>query len=269
MPAWFPSGMEILDASPVILTLVLIEGLLSVDNALVIASLASRLPEHQRAKALRYGIVGAYVFRGIALAVASWIISNPWVKAFGALYLVWLMCSHLGGDHGEEEKQGEGKKGFWSVFFTMQMIDLSLSLDNVVAAVALSPKLWVVCTGVFIGILALRFLAGYCIALIGRFPVLTPAAFLLVGYVGLLLFLEVTLHWEAGEIVKFGGLAAILAVSLLYGSSDGVRRALGPVVRGGRAVMTVVDRAGCVVTWPLGVVFQASQQAWKKIANGK
>ena len=265
MPAWFPSGAELIDASPVILTLILIEGLLSVDNALVIASLASRLPVAQRKRALTYGIFGAYLFRGVALALAAWIISNPWVKAFGALYLVWLMCSHLSASHDGEKKKKEVKAGFWNIFFTIQLIDLSLSLDNVVAAVALSPKLWIVCTGVFIGILALRFLSGACIKLIKRFPVLTPAAFLLVGYVGLLLLAEVVCHWHVGEVVKFGGIAVILALSLLWGSSAKARVILGPVVRGGRAVMAFVDRAVSLLTWPVAALVQASRQAWVKL----
>ncbi|SDT85906.1 tellurite resistance protein TerC [Verrucomicrobium sp. GAS474] len=269
MPAWFPLWIEIVDAFPVILTLVLIEGLLSVDNALVIASLASRLPVAQRQRALRYGIIGAYLFRGLALALASWIISNPWVKAFGALYLVWLMCSHLSGDHGGEEKETKVKHGFWNVFFTIQLIDLSLSLDNVVAAVALSPKLWVVCTGVFIGILALRFLSGVCIDLIRKFPVLTPAAFLLVGYVGILLLAEVVFHLHVGEAVKFGGIGGILALSLLWGSSARARRLLGPVVKAGSVALKIGDRIGGIVTWPIAVLFQASRVAWKRLAVAK
>ena len=64
----FPSSAECTDAFPVILSLIIIEGLLSVDNALAIAAMASHLPEPQKRKALRWGIIGAYGFRGIALA---------------------------------------------------------------------------------------------------------------------------------------------------------------------------------------------------------
>src|SRR4051812_11318192 len=91
-----------LDATWIILSLIIIESLLSVDNALAIASLASHLPEHQRALALRLGIIGAYAFRGLALLAASWIIDNNWVKLIGAAYLIYLMCMHLG-CHPEEE----------------------------------------------------------------------------------------------------------------------------------------------------------------------
>jgi predicted tellurium resistance membrane protein TerC len=96
---------EVLSAVPVIISLVIIEGLLSVDNALAIAALASGLPENQRIKALRYGIVGAYVMRGLCLAFAAWIAGNTWVKALGAAYLIYLMVSQLWG-----KGAGRGRK---------------------------------------------------------------------------------------------------------------------------------------------------------------
>ena len=186
---------ETIQALPVILSLILIEGLLSVDNALAIAAMANHLPGRQKFLALRLGILGAYVFRGIALAFAAHIIANPWLKLIGAAYLVYLMCQHLtrqgDGEDGATETQ---ERGFWGTILAIEIMDLSLSVDNVVAAVALSPKLWVVCTGVFIGILALRFVAGVCIRLLEKFPVLEHTAFLLIGYVGFILLAELTIH---------------------------------------------------------------------------
>src|SRR3954469_11889075 len=91
---FMPSGPEILEAFPIILSLILIEGLLSVDNALAIAGMASHLPSRQKYLALRFGLVGAYLFRGLALAGAHYIIENPWLKILGAAYLLHLMASH-------------------------------------------------------------------------------------------------------------------------------------------------------------------------------
>jgi hypothetical protein len=102
----------------------------------------------------------------------------------------------------------------------IELMDLSLSLDNVVAAVALDRRLWVVCLGVFIGIVCLRFVAGFCIRLIEKHPVLKSTAFLLVGFVGALLLVELALagygihHIPFG--IKFGGIAGIVAGSLIY-----------------------------------------------------
>ncbi|MEI6536006.1 MAG: hypothetical protein WCN98_11735, partial [Verrucomicrobiaceae bacterium] len=180
-----------LEAIPVIISLIIIEGLLSVDNALAIAAMARHLPGRQKYIALKYGIVGAYLFRGLCLWGAAWIIANPWLKIIGAAYLIHLMAAHFSGqenEDGDDDDDGGGKqRGFWMTVLAIEFMDLSLSVDNVVAAVAISPKLWVVCTGVFIGILALRFLAGLCIKLIEKFPVLEDTAFLLIGYVGCIL----------------------------------------------------------------------------------
>ena len=129
-----------------------------------------------------------------------------------------------------------------------------MSVDNVVAASIMSPKLWVVCAGVFIGILVLRFFAGMCVGWLQRFPVLAKAAFLLVGYIGCLLFVELALGRMLGAGVKFGGICAILCASLAYGRFERVRAILWPLVRAGgllmRAVATTVD----VLLWPLKAV---------------
>ena len=94
------------EAVPVVISLVVIEGLLSVDNALAIAAMASHLDPKERRTAMNFGYAGAYLFRIIALLVAQWIIDNTWVKLLGAFYLLWLMCSHFAG-----QKEAAGEEG--------------------------------------------------------------------------------------------------------------------------------------------------------------
>ena len=216
----FPPTSDLIAALPVIISLIIIEGLLSVDNALAIAAMAKHLPGKQKYLALKYGIIGAYLFRGLCMWGAAWIIGNPWLKIVGAGYLVYLMAAHFSdkeNEDGDKDADGGGKlRGFWMTVLAIEFMDLSLSVDNVVAAVAISPKLWVVCTGVFIGILALRFLAGVCIKLIEKFPILENAAFLLIGYVGFILLAELTLHIGVGPLGKFIGICIILALALIY-----------------------------------------------------
>jgi YkoY family integral membrane protein len=228
-----PTVPELVEAAPIIASLVIIEGLLSVDNALAIAAMASHLPERQKYLALRWGILGAYVFRGLALAFAATIIAHPGLKLLGAAYLVHLMAGFFARrakTDSDETASGMTGRGFWATVAAIELMDLSLSVDNVVAAVAMSPKLWVVCTGVFIGILALRFVAGMCIRLIQRFPVLESTAFLLVGYVGAILAVELTAHIHIEPLQKFGGIAVILALSIWYSESGALRRILTPVL---------------------------------------
>jgi tellurite resistance protein TerC len=247
---------ELIEGVPIILSLVVIEGLLSVDNALAIAAMASELPPKQQRMALRLGILGAYIFRALALFFAGWIIANTWVKILGAAYLLYLMCAHLTREErGKLKLQPHKNAGLWMTVFSIELMDLSLSVDNVVAAVALSPKLWLVCTGVFIGILALRFLAGICIGLLERHPILSSTAFLLVGYVGALLLFEMASGRDIGSLGKFAGIAAIVFTTMLYGRSPRLQGLLAPMIRAVRIPMCWFSRIVEAVFWPLRALF--------------
>jgi len=240
----FPTYAQLFEAIPVIISLIIIEGLLSVDNALAIAAMASHLPGKQKYLALKLGIIGAYLFRGLCLAFAAWIIENPWLKICGAAYLIYLMCEHFTGA-GDEDNDGQpdakNRRGLIETIVAIEIMDLSLSVDNVVAAVAMSPKLWVVCTGVFIGILALRFVAGACIKLIEKFPILAETAFLLIGYVGFILVYELLSDPMSGlqilpgpvhvsALNKFFGILLIVGASIVYSKSKPVQNALHPLL---------------------------------------
>lgn len=251
-----PSPAEIIGALPIILSLILIEGLLSVDNALALAGMASHLPQNERFVALRYGLIGAYVFRGLALAGAHYIIGNPWLKILGAVYLLHLMASHFADHHAAERPLGKRKlkapRGFWATVIGIELMDLSLSVDNVVAAVAMSPKLWVVVTGVFMGIIALRYVAGWGVRLIERIPVLGHTAFILIGYVGVTLIVELTMHVQVSPLQKFIGICVIVALSLWYSRWEGVRRVSKPVLS--------------VARWPLIAYAAVSDPVFRGIA---
>jgi YkoY family integral membrane protein len=252
----------------VILSLVVIEGLLSVDNALGIAALARQLPQHERRMALRLGFIGAYLFRVLALFLATWIIQHDWIKLTGAVYLVYLMCSELT----RERVPGQGPGGtdatarFWSSVGKIGLMDLSLSVDNVLTAVAFSRELWLVCTGVLIGIAALRLLAGICLRLIARYPVLEKTAFLLVGYVGLLLVAELAWHIEIGAVIKFTGIVILIALSLIYEKRPAVRESLQPVLRLTNPVMKAF---AWLIDAPLSHGFRAFRRLVRSNSRGE
>src|ERR671914_1812568 len=84
--------------------LVVLEGLLSADNALVLAILVLGLPRHQQRKALRYGILGAFGFRFLATVFAAYMIGLAWVKLLGALYLLYLPIKHFSGGDAEARR---------------------------------------------------------------------------------------------------------------------------------------------------------------------
>lgn len=200
----------------VILILILIEGVLSVDNAAVLATMVMRLPDEQRGKALRYGIIGAYAFRGICLVLAAWLITIWWLEPIGGLYLLHLSWQHFTRRSSEKDEAAAlsatqnnwlfrntlGRLGtFWSTVAAVEVMDLAFSLDNVLAAVAyvknfpMPSKLVLVCTGVFIGILAMRFAAQGFVRLMQRYPFLETCAFIVIAVLGVKLVLSVPRHF--------------------------------------------------------------------------
>jgi tellurite resistance protein TerC len=268
---------------PVIVSLVIMEGLLSVDNALALAAMVRHLKdEEQQKKALRWGIWGAYIMRGLSLAFVAFIIANPWLKILGGLYLVKLMSSNLGiAEEGEEEQAEEAKAkslvaaGFWSTVLMVEFADMAFSIDNVVAAVALSSNIWIVITGVFIGILAMRFVAQAFIGLINRFPILEKVAFLLVGYVGIQLLAEQLGGLEVHESGKFACIAAIIAAGLAYEKVAPLRNAVRPAVIWGGQVLGNVDELMNSLWVPFGAVLRVAGKAvapvfkpiWEKLRD--
>jgi tellurite resistance protein TerC len=237
--------------------------LLSVDNALAIAAMAAHLNPQRRSLAMNLGYLGAYGFRVLALVFAAQIIGNQWVKLAGALYLLWLMCDHFAGlDEEADEAEAAAQmahRGFAGTIMMIALMDLSLSVDNVVAAIALSPHhLWPVYVGVTIGIVCLRLVAGVAIQLIERYPVLEHTAFILVGYVGLLLLGELSLDIHVDRLVKFAGILGIVGLSMLYARKAGVRAALQPILRLCLGPMKLVawlfGRVFGVIGWPFRMV---------------
>lgn len=201
-------GNDIQAGLLIILNLILIESLLSVDNAAVLATMVLDLPKSQREKALRYGIIGAYVFRGICLMLASWMVKIWWLKPLGGLYLLYLAFNYFKNkaeeSEGETVHKGENKLynaivgaigNFWATVALVEVMDLAFSIDNVFAAVAFTDNIFLICTGVFIGILAMRFVAQGFVKLMEKFAFLETIAFIVIGVLGLKLSVSLFTHF--------------------------------------------------------------------------
>src|SRR6185503_7640010 len=104
---------------------------------------------------------------------------------------------------------------FWNIVVTIELADLAFSLDNVIAAVALSSKLWIVIFGVAIGIVMMRFAAQVFTRLIAWEPALEHAAYLLLFAIGGGLLLEYYLHFDLNEWVQFGISIGIIVLVVL------------------------------------------------------
>jgi YkoY family integral membrane protein len=204
--------------------LVALEGLLSADNAMVLAVLALGLPKSQQRKALRYGIVGAFAFRSIATILAAYLIRLGWVKLVGAGYLLYLVYRHFGGGADAETRRTPpkatpwlGLTAFWATVVKVELTDIVFAIDSILVAVAMSPKLWVILTGGVLGIIMMRLVIGQLLSLVERYPPLVDGAFVIIAWVAAKLLVEF-LHAEAYvsfEIPKWLSLGVIVVIFLI------------------------------------------------------
>lgn len=222
-----------------IATLIVLEGALSVDNALVLGLLAKRLPPEQRQKALTYGLIGAFVFRFSAIGVASFLLAYPIVKLLGGGYLLYIAVKHvildrdthdslhMGEDvemSAQQREQEIDKRSpvpdgvdaskpvsaamryakFWPTVLVIELTDIAFAVDSIVAAIAFiphhdgpgpNPKLWVVITGGFFGVILMRFAAMIFVRMLERFPRFELAAYLLVTVIGSKLVIDYLGNW--------------------------------------------------------------------------
>jgi len=197
----------------VVVNLIIIESLLSVDNAAVLATMVLDLPKDQRKKALKYGILGAYIFRGICLVFAAVLIQIWWFKPIGGVYLLILALRYFFKGKPKDEvhtieeeldmkhkswlyRKTLGAFGpFWATVILVELMDLAFSIDNVIAANAYTKNIILIWTGVFIGILAMRFVATGFVRLMERYPFLNTCAYLVIGILGTKLTLSVITHY--------------------------------------------------------------------------
>lgn len=187
----------------IILNLVLLEIVLSIDNAAVLSTMVNDLPKNQHKKALTYGIVGAYVFRGLALLFAVYLIQLEWLKILGGLYLVYLCISSFRNSDNPQAKKFKIPflNKFWSTVVMIEFVDIVFSIDNIFSAVAFTDNYILICIGVFIGILTIRFATIKLIKLLNTIPNLERIAFLVIGLLGIKLCLSAFIIELSSEFV--------------------------------------------------------------------
>lgn len=177
-----------------ILSLAVLECILSADNALVLSAFVKPLPKEQQKKALVYGLWGAYLFRFIFIGLGTFLIKLWWIKLIGALYLLWLSIKFfkdkLKGKI-EEEDAAVQPKGwlvktfgfFWATVISVELMDLAFSVDSILTALAVSEEVWVILLGGMIGILLMRGVATVFIKLMNNVPELETTAYVLITFI--------------------------------------------------------------------------------------
>ena len=171
-----------------IVALVILEGLLSADNALVLAIMVRHLPDQrQQRRALTIGLAMSFAFRFIAILLVAWLIGLWWLQAIGAVYLLYLPMKHW-----RQHARGASPKGqtmtFVRTVLALGLADVAFAIDSVVAAVAMvgaADKVWIVIIGALAGVVMLRYAATFFIGLLDRYPLLDHVAYVLIGWVGI------------------------------------------------------------------------------------
>lgn len=181
-----------IEAFLILVVLIALEAVLSADNAIALASIASGLEDRQlQRQALDIGLVVAYILRMSLIFAASWVIQFWQFEVAGALYLLWLVFRYFTTPEDEDE-DGNSKRftSLWQAIPIIAFTDLAFSLDSVTTAIAVSDKLWLVIAGGTIGVITLRFLAGLFIRWLQEYVYLEDAGYITVGLVGLRLLVR-------------------------------------------------------------------------------
>ncbi|GEK29527.1 TerC family protein [Furfurilactobacillus siliginis] len=186
-------------------SLVLIECLLSVDNAVVLAAQTTSLTNlREREKSLFYGLWGAYLFRFLIIGIGTYLIDFWIIKVIGAAYLCYLVYRYFhhlvtkrkrhpvdGTAQPVKPRRIAGLSTFWSVVVQIEIMDIVFSIDSVLTSLAISNNPVVVLIGGLIGILCMRGIAEIIMNLMRRIPELETMAYVLIGVIAVKLFLSI------------------------------------------------------------------------------
>ncbi|MED3763176.1 TerC family protein [Ureibacillus terrenus] len=207
----------------VLVVLVMLEGLLAADNAVVMAVMVKHLPQDQQRKALFYGLFGAFIFRFVALFLIT-VLVNYWeIQAIGAAYLLFIAVKNIYEKKFKKEEQEKAidqhlqkGKGLWATVLKVEFADIAFAVDSMLAAVAIAvtlPKVGdfhigginagqftVMFLGGIIGMVLMRFAAQWFVKLLNNYPELETAAFLIVGWVGIKLVVLTLSHQKVGVL---------------------------------------------------------------------
>jgi predicted tellurium resistance membrane protein TerC len=278
---------ELQEQWPALVSMAIIEVLLSIDNILGVRALAEHLSSAQRRIALLAATVAAYCGRCLGLMVTAPLLSiyTP-VKLLGAAYLMYIMSAHF---TRRREKVSGVAVPDWSLARTIMgivILDVTLSFDNIVAAVSLSKQVWVVCSTVVFGIIFIQLLGGVTLRVLQRLPILSETVYLLVGWVGGLLVVETFNSWKGLaqmtfespmliQLQQFGvhlqhiipdlnseqkliGLLSLIGISLVYDGVSLVQKILDPLLlKIGLPILRLLHAPLHILFWPLRGLMEA------------
>ena len=219
-----------------LLTLIVLEIVLGIDNVIFIAILSGKLPESQQARARSTGIALAVVARIALLFSIAWImrLTYPLFTLFqhdvsgrdlilliGGLFLIGKSTFEI---HEKLEAAGHDRKTqatatFVSVISQIILVDIVFSLDSVITAVGISGNLWVMVPAIVLAAAVMLFFAGPIAAYVERHPSMKILALAFLILIGFMLVLEGWLHEAVEELhlknYAYFAMAFSLAVEMI------------------------------------------------------
>jgi YjbE family integral membrane protein len=164
--------------------IILINIVLSGDNAVVIALAARSLPPRQQTQAVIWGAGAAVVMRIILTVIAVEMLKWPWLKLIGAALLLWIAVKLLMPEEGSGESDVNASENLWAAIKTILIADLVMSLDNVIAvAAAARGSLSLLILGLAISIPLVVFGATVLMKIMERWPIIITIGAALLGFV--------------------------------------------------------------------------------------
>src|SRR6185295_19000636 len=162
--------------------IIIVNIVLSGDNAGVIALAARSLPPHQQKKAIMWGAGAAVAMRIVLTIIAVEMLKWPWLKLIGAVLLLWIAVKLLVPEDGGDDV--ESSDNLLAAIKTILIADLVMSLDNVIGvAAAAKGSMTLLILGLAISIPLVIFGATMLMKLMHRFPIIITIGAGLLGWV--------------------------------------------------------------------------------------
>lgn len=179
--------------------ILMINLVLSGDNAMVIAMASKNLPEKHRRQAVWWGAAGAVVLRCLLTFAAVLLLKIPYIEAGGAVLLLWISFKLLLEE--EDELRMEGSSSVWKSVRTILLADFIMSLDNVLAIAGLAKgDLSLIVIGIAISIPIVVWGSGIIVGWLHRFPVLVFIGAYILAYTAGNMLLE---DAKFGAVISF------------------------------------------------------------------
>ena len=179
-----------------LLSIIIVNVVLSGDNAVVIALAARSLPKHQQGKAVAWGAGAAVGLRIILTIVAVEALKFPFLKLIGSVLLLWIAVKLLVPEGDEEDI--ESSDNLFQAIKTILIADLVMSLDNVIGvAAAAKGSMLLLVIGLAISIPLVVFGATILLKLMERFPIIIAIGAALLGWVSgeMMVTDPFVIHW--------------------------------------------------------------------------